>query len=144
MTPDHPDDAFPMDVTDGPWRFRPDGYLVAILHDDAEADRASDALVSGGFASENIKTYTAAETLANHERYAGNRTRGERIVGAVLDDDESRALYLSYARDGRAALWLRIPDTADVPKALKILAVDGYVHTRHFGPTTTDLRTSEA
>ena len=62
----------------------------------------------------------------------------------MLDDDDSRALYVSYARDGRAALWLRIPDAADVTKALKILAVDGYVHARHFGPTTTDLRTSEA
>ena len=61
MTTEHPEERFPMDVTDDPWRFRPDGYLVAILHDDAEADRASDALVSGGFASENIKTYSAAE-----------------------------------------------------------------------------------
>jgi hypothetical protein len=66
------------------------------------------------------------------------------LVGAVLDDDESRALYLSYAAEGRAALWLRVPDAGDVPKALKILAVDGYVRARHFGSTTTDLRTSEA
>jgi hypothetical protein len=80
-----------MDVTDRPWKFRPQGYLVAI----------------------------------------------------AADDDESRERYLAYAREGRASLWLRVPDETQVPKALRVVADRDIVHARHYGSMTAkDLRGS--
>jgi hypothetical protein len=49
---DEPDNVFPMDVTDPssrPWKFQATGFLVAILADTAEAQRAEAALIEGGF-----------------------------------------------------------------------------------------------
>jgi hypothetical protein len=42
-------------------------------------------------------------------------------------------LYLGYAREDRSELWLRLPDEADVPKALRVLADHHYLHTRYYG-----------
>ena len=55
-----------------------------------------------------------------------------RMVGHV-DDVEGRELYLGYARDDRCAMWVRIPDEEDVPKALRVLSDHDYVHTRYDG-----------
>jgi hypothetical protein len=46
---------------------------------------------------------------------------------------EGRELYLGYAREDRCALWLRLPDEAAVPKALRVLADHHYLHTRYYG-----------
>jgi hypothetical protein len=56
-----------------------------------------------------------------------------KVVGSVADDVEGRELYLGYAREDRSALWLRLPDEADVPKALRVLAGHQYLHTRYYG-----------
>jgi hypothetical protein len=50
-----------------------------------------------------------------------------------VDDSEGRELYLDYARQGRSAMWVRIPDEEDVPKALRVLANHDYVHARYYG-----------
>src|SRR5215207_9746059 len=55
-----------------------------------------------------------------------------KVVGSIADDVEGRGLYLGYAREDRSALWLRIPDEADVPKALRMLADHDYLHTRYY------------
>ena len=55
------------------------------------------------------------------------------MAGSVVDDQEGRDLYLAYAREDRCALWLRLPDEADVPKALRLLADYDYLHTRYYG-----------
>jgi hypothetical protein len=54
-------------------------------------------------------------------------------LGAFGDDVEGRELYVSYAREGRCAMWARIPDEGNVPKALRILADYDYLHTRYYG-----------
>jgi hypothetical protein len=128
--------TFPMDVTDPssrPWKFRPQGYLVVILVDTDEAQRAETALVGEGFAHQDIKLYTGKQILENHEAYMGRRGIASKVVGAVADDDEGRELYLSYAREDRCAMWVRIPDEGDVPKALRVLADYDYLHTRYYG-----------
>lgn len=63
----------------------------------------------------------------------GRRDAASKVVGAVIDDSEGRELYLGYARDDRCALWLRIPNEADVPKALRVLADREYLHARYYG-----------
>jgi hypothetical protein len=56
-----------------------------------------------------------------------------KMVGSMVDDAEGRELYLGYAREDRCAMWVRIPDDQDVPKALRVLADHDYGHTRYYG-----------
>src|SRR5687768_13058380 len=134
---DEGENTFPMDVdrdpSSRPWKFRPEGYLVVILSNADEGQRAEAALVASGFAAHDVKRYTGAQILENYEVYKEQRTITEKVIGAVVDDSESRDLYLRYAREDRSALWLRLPDEADLPKALRVLADHDYVHTRYYG-----------
>jgi hypothetical protein len=125
-----------MDGTDPrsrPWKFRPGGYLVVILASSEEARRAETALVAAGFAPRDIKLYTGKQILDKQEEYISRRRVTSKIVGALIEDVEGRELYLGYARDGRAAMWVRIPDEGRVPTALRVLAHCDYVHTRYYG-----------
>jgi hypothetical protein len=134
---DEGENTFPMDVdrdpSSRPWKFRPEGYLVVILSDGDEGQRAETALVAAGFAAHDVKLYTGKQILENFEAYKEQRTIKDKVVGAVVDDSESRELYLRYAREDRSALWLRLPDEADVRKALGVLADHDYLHTRYYG-----------
>ena len=65
--------------------------------------------------------------------YAGRRTITDKVAGSVVDDSEAKELYLGYAREDRCAMWVRIPNEDDVPKALRVLADFDYVHTRYYG-----------
>jgi hypothetical protein len=128
--------SFPMDVTDPssrPWKFRPQGYLAVILTDAAEAQRGEAALVDAGFAARDVKLYTGEQILANHELYMARRGVVSKAVGAIADDVQGRERYLEYAREDRCAMWVRIPDEGDVPKALRVLADHDYVHARYYG-----------
>jgi hypothetical protein len=125
-----------MDITDPssrPWNFKPEGYLVVILADTEEAQRPEAALVAAGFAARDVKLYTGEQILDNHKEYMARRGVAGKVVGTVADDLEGRELYLGYAREDRCALWLRLPDEADVPKALRVLADHHYLHTRYYG-----------
>ena len=104
---------FPVDVdadpSSRPWNWRPVGYLVVILKDVDVAKQAAATLADKGFKPADVKLYTSAEMLANHETYMARRSATSKAVGAVIDDDEARQLYLGYARDDRCAMWARIP-----------------------------------
>ena len=72
------ENVFPLDITERKpgersWKFRPDGYLVLVLVDDGEAQRAEAALVATGFASRDIKLYPGKQILATFEVYKGQR-----------------------------------------------------------------------
>ncbi len=135
------ENVFPLDITERapgerPWKFRPEGYLVVVLSDADEAQRAEAALVEAGFASHDIKLYMAEQILATYEIYKGQRSLADKAVGAVTDDIEGRDLYLAYARENRCALWIRTPDEARVPKALRVLADRDSLHVRYYGADT--------
>jgi hypothetical protein len=136
------DIAFPMDVTDPsrPWKFKPRGYLVVILTGISEARRALSALVEGGFRHRDIKVYSGEQILENDVVNRRRRTVARRLLGPVTDEDElaGRELYLGYAREGRSALWLRLPNEEEVSKALRVLADYDYLHARYYGFTTED------
>ena len=127
-------DFYVQDPSPRPWKFRPEGYLVVILSDADEGQRAQAVLVAAGFAARDIKLYTGKQILVNFEVYAKHRSVADKVAGSVMDDSEGRELYLAYAREDRSALCLRLPDDTDVPKALRALADSNYVHTRHYGP----------
>ena len=139
-------EPFPMDIYDREhpthtaWNFRPRGYLVVLLADAGEAERAEAALVDAGFAPRDLKRYDAGEIVANFEAYAERIGATDKLLGTFLDDVEGRDRYLAYARDGMSALWARIPDEDRVAKALRVLADFDYRHARYYGDgTQTDL-----
>jgi len=128
-----PMDFYVQDSSPRPWKFRPKGYLVVILSDADEAERGEADLVTHGFAPRDVKLYTGRQILENYEVYAARRKTTDKVVGSIVDDSEGRELYLDYARQGRSAMWARIPNEEDVPKALRVLANHDYVHTRYYG-----------
>jgi hypothetical protein len=113
--------------------FRAQGYLVVILADGDEGRTASEALEGAGVAHHDLKLYTSEEILEIHEGYVERRTVAGKVVGVFMDDDAGRDLYLGYAKEGRSALWVRLPDETDVPKVLRVLADREYLHARYYG-----------
>ena len=74
----------------------------------------SSRLRRGGVSRHDLKLYTSDDILGIHEQYIERRSLGAKVVGAIMDDEAGRDLYLEYAKDGRSALWVRLPDKADV------------------------------
>ncbi len=131
--------TFPMDVTEEdpssrPWNYRPEGYLVEIIADIEEGRRAQAALTAAGFAPKDIKLYTGAEILDNQAVYEGRRSVMTKLVAWIFAEDvEGRELYLSYAREDRCAMWVRLLDESRVAKALRVLADFNCLHARYYG-----------
>ena len=98
------------------------------------------ALAEGGFGHRDIKVYSGEQTLENDAVNRRRRTVARRLLGPLTDEDElaGRELYLGYAREGRSALWLRLPNEEDVSKALRVLADYDYLHARYYGFNTTE------
>jgi hypothetical protein len=135
------ENVFPMDGTDPssrPWKFRPKGYLVVLLASVEEAQRAQTSLVRHGFAAGDIKIYSGRQILDIQEEYMSRRRITSKAISPFIEDVQGRQLYLDYARDDRAAMWVRIPDEYEVPKALRVLADHDYLHTRYYGRWLTD------
>jgi len=132
------ENVFPMDFyvddpSPRPWKFQPTGYFVVILADAEEGQRAEGALIAAGFDALDVKVYTGKQILENNDVYVGRRNIKDSITGAVIDDSEGKALYLSYAREDRSALWLRLADEYQVRKAMLALADFEYSHARYYG-----------
>ena len=132
------ENAFPLDFyaedpSPRPWKFRPEGYLVVIVSDAEEGEGAAAALVGAGFNDRDVKVYSSDQILQNFETYMTRKNLTDRVVGFVVDDADGRDRYLASAREGASALWVRLPDESDVPKALRVLADTRYVHARYYG-----------
>jgi hypothetical protein len=112
---------------------KPHGFLVLILEDSGEAALAQAALHDAGFAEGDLRVYSSEQILADHDRYLAQRSATERVVGAVTDDRGTIELYFGYAREGRAALWVGIPDRSDANRALRHLADCEELHLRYYG-----------
>jgi hypothetical protein len=132
--------TFPMDVGDEdpssrPWNYRPEGYLVEIIADIREGERAQAALTQAGFAPKDIKLYTGKQILDNQVVYVGRRGVITKLVAWIFAEDvEGRELYLAYAREDRCAMWVRILDEGRVAKALRVLADFDCLHARYYSP----------
>jgi hypothetical protein len=129
--------VWPMGMTDQdppigarPLAFNPQGFLVAILEDADQAERAKAGLVEAGFADRDLRVYTSQQIMEDHERFLAQRTLARRVVGAVTDDPDTIELYFGYARAGRAALWVHVPDDADANRAIRGLADHQVLHIR--------------
>jgi hypothetical protein len=118
---------------DRPLFFNPQGFLVAILQDADQAERARAALAEAGFADRDLRVYTSQQILDSWQRFQAERSLAQRAVGAVTDDPDTIALYFGYARQGRSALWVHVPDEADADRAVRRLADHQVLHFRHYG-----------
>ena len=61
------------------------------------------------------------------------RSLAQRVAGAVTDDPDTIEQYFGYARQGRSALWVHVPDEADAKRAVRALADHQVLHFRHYG-----------
>jgi hypothetical protein len=118
---------------DRPLVFNPQGFLVAVLEDADQAEQARAALVDAGFADRDLRVYTSQEILDSWERFRAERSLAQRVAGAVTDDPETIELYYGYARAGRAALWIHVPNDDDADRAVRDLADHQVLHFRHYG-----------
>ena len=138
MTGNEVDIVWPMDVREtdfssGRLHFKPRGFLVAILPDPAEVERAVTALQVGGFAERELRVYTGQQILADHETYAAQQDPVHRVVRAATNDRETVDLYFGHARDGRLALWVYVVDDAAADRAIRYLSGCHALHIRHYG-----------
>ena len=116
-----------------PLFFNPQGFLVAILEDAGQAEQAKATLAEAGFAETNLRVYTSSQILDSWERFQAERSLAQRVAGAVTDDPDTIEQYFGYARQGRAALWVHVPDDGDAKGAVRALADHQVLHFRHYG-----------
>jgi hypothetical protein len=67
------------------------------------------------------------------ERFQAERRLARRVAGAVTYDPATNERYFGYAREGRAALWVHVPEDADARRAVRGLADHKVLHFRHYG-----------
>jgi hypothetical protein len=116
-----------------PLFFNPQGFLVAILDDADQAEHAKVALADAGFADRDLRVYTSQQILDSWERFQAERSLTQRVAGALTDDPDTIERYFGYAREGRSALWVHVPDEADAKRAVRSLADHRVLHFRHYG-----------
>ena len=121
------------DLAARPLVFNPKGFLVAILPDPDEAERAAAALRTAGFADQDHRIFTGEQILADYGRYIAQMSLTRRVTAAVTDDQETLDLYHGHARDGRAALWVHVADDDDANRAIRALSGCRTLHIRHYG-----------
>jgi hypothetical protein len=121
-----------------PLFFNPQGFLVAILEDADQAEQARATLAEAGFAETDLRVYTSQQILDSWERFQAERSLAQRVAGAITDDPDTIERYFGYARQGRAALWVRVPDDADAKRAVRCLADHQVLHFRHYGHNRQD------
>jgi hypothetical protein len=121
------------DLADRPLVFNPKGFLVAVLPGVPEAERAEGALRAAGFADQDLRIFTGEQILADHARYVAQMSLTRRVTAAVTDDQETLDLYHAHARDGRAALWVRVGDDEEADRAIRGLSGSRALHIRHYG-----------
>jgi hypothetical protein len=104
--------------------------------DEEDADQAEQAratLAEAGFAETNLRVYTSQQILDSWERFQAERSLTQKVAGAITDDPETIEQYFGYARQGRSALWVHVPEEADAKRAVRAPADHQVLHFRHYG-----------
>jgi hypothetical protein len=91
------------------------------------------ALQAAGFAERDLRVYTSQQILDDHQRYVAQRSLARQVVTAVTVDPDSLERYLDRAREGRAALWIHVPEDADADRVVRLLVDHPVIHLRHYG-----------
>jgi hypothetical protein len=118
-----------------PWVFNPRDFLVAVVEDDAEAERSRLALMELGFAEEDLRSYSGELVLSDRERFLAQQGPLRRVVGQVTSDAEAVKLFVRYAEEGRAFLWVHVHERDDANRAIRGLSSRKVLHFRYYGDT---------
>ena len=121
------------DPASRPWVFNPVGFLLAVLQDDAEAERAGAALEQAGFTDADYRPYNGAQVVRDRERFRAQRSTAQRLVEKVTIDTEVLQRLLDYAHAGRAFLWVRVPRREDANRAIRGLSANKVLYFRYYG-----------
>ena len=118
---------WPFAPTDGGPGSRPllvdlDNVLIVLVATDEAAERAAGTLRGLGFTDDNLRLYSSEQILAYDEAFRSARGLTGRVVGALVDDSDSMAEYVTYARNGAAALWIRVADRDEANRLIRHLA----------------------
>lgn len=121
------------DPASRPWVFNPVGFLLAVLENDAEAERAAATLEGVGFTDAEHRTYSGEQVVADRERFQAQQSKARRLVERVTIDNEIVHLLLDYAHAGRAFLWVRAPKREDANRAIRGLTANNVLYFRYYG-----------
>jgi hypothetical protein len=121
------------DPSTRPWVFNPHGFLLAVLADTAEAERAGAALGEVGFGKDQRRIYSGEQVLHDRERFTAQQSAARKLVERVTVDNDVLHQLLEYARAGNAFLWVRVPDRADANRAIRGLSAHGVLYYRYYG-----------
>ncbi|HWI05071.1 MAG TPA: hypothetical protein VNT52_14765 [Acidimicrobiales bacterium] len=116
-----------------PWVFNPRGFLLVVLEDDAEAQRAGESLDGVGFSESERRIHPGAQVIEERERFLAQRSTAQRLVEKVTIDNEVLHLLLDYARAGRAFMWVHVPERADANRAIRGLSANNVLYFRYYG-----------
>ena len=87
------------DPASRPWVFSPRRFLLAVVDDEAEAERAKAALLEVGFPERHLRTYSGEQVLDERERFLAQQGALRRVVGLVTSDSQVVERCLDYAND---------------------------------------------
>ena len=116
-----------------PWVFNPVGFLLTVVEDDAEAQRAGAALEEVGFTEAQHRSYSGEQVIRDRERFHAQQSAARRLVEKVTIDSEAVQLLLDYAHAGRAFLWVRVPEREDANRAIRALSANKVLYFRYYG-----------
>lgn len=121
------------DPASRPWVFNPVGFLLAVLEDDAEAERAGAALEELGFTAAEHRSYSGEQVIRDRDRFQAQQSTARRLVERVTIDNEAVQLLLDYAHAGRAFLWIVVPARDDANRAIRGLSSSKVLYFRYYG-----------
>ena len=121
------------DPASRPWVFNPVGFLLAVLEDDAEAERAGAALEGVGFSEAEHRYYSGEQVVRDREAFQAQQSTARRLVERVTIDNEAVQLLLDYALAGRAFLWIRAHRRDDANRAIRALSANKVLYFRYYG-----------
>ena len=121
------------DPASRPWVFNPVGFLLAVVEDDAEAERAGAALEAVGFTPEEHRRYSGEQVIRDRDRFHAQQSAARRLVERVTIDNEAVQLLLDYAHAGRAFLWVSVPERDDANRAIRGLSANKVLYFRYYG-----------
>ena len=96
--------------------FSPTGHVVMAFDNDADAERARQALFQGGFGGDDVTRYTKDEVLAEFERSEEQALNPLQLGQDVAKTEE----YLELARQGAGFLVVLAPQEEAARRAVRI------------------------
>ena len=141
-------DNTPMSPTPGDMTQRPD-WLVAVINEPTEAERAVQALYQAGFAQDDVTLSHGPDAVDQMQERGQQKSLlgklADGITKAVSDSGTYEEDYADEAHAGHSTVHVHTSDPEEVEKARQILVAHNAHHIRHMGRwNTTTLDDSAA